>query len=504
LLRRHWRLSVRLAAIILPVLALVGIGLWHLYLIDALTLWFAGLVGLGLLTGLATFNWQGKSAAHNAAPMASPTKGWSPLEQQAWSDLREQFDAIEAQPPATLEDAKTLALTLVETIAQRLHPDAAVPAARFTVPDVLRAAERGLADLRGQMERLVPGANAVRVSDLMYLYRLYGRHGGWLRAAWAVWRMARASMDPVKAGFQELNGLLQGQSQQAAWHHVHGQFARLVAEELARLAIDLYGRRFSVDMDVLEHQVQHAAPEVAATVPVRVSLMGQVNAGKSSLVNALLGEVKAPVSERRTSAGAAEFRLKNEGRPDLVLVDMPGLDASAEAKALADWATAHAWSMDLLVWVVSAVQPARQDDHQALAALRAVWAGQPGRCPPNVVFVVTQVDRLSPMREWQPPYALEGRLTAKATSIRDACLAVRSDLCTGDEPVVPMALRPGMPSDNVEALWMVVSEGLDHARQSAQHRALAGRTRFNWGDIARQVGQGTLFLGRVFFSGAKR
>ncbi|RZS57952.1 hypothetical protein EV685_0226 [Sphaerotilus mobilis] len=507
LLRRHWRLLVRLLAIVVPFLGLAGLGLWHLYLDDALLIWFAALAALAVIAWLATLDWSGERALQEATPPTPAKPEWTPLEQQAWADLTADFEAIESSPPASIEEVRLAAMRMMETAARRLHPDASVPTARFTVPDVLRAAERGLGDLRRQMVQRVPGATAVRVSDLLAVHGHYRRHGGWLRGAWYLWRVARFGMNPPQAALQELRGVLEGGATSAAWQRVHGQFARAMAEEFARLAIDLYGRRFSVEVEQLQAEIIEAAPEAPPEVPVRVSFFGQVNAGKSSLVNALLGEVQAPVSERRTPAGETEFRLQSEGRPDLVLIDTAGLGTdvspTAEARAASDarWVAANAWACDLVVWVASAIQPAREDDHRLLSALRIEWATHPERRTPRVLCVVTHADRLSPMREWQPPYDLDGAASGKAASIRDACRAVATDLCESDEPVVPIAMRPGTAPYNVDALWLAISEGLDAARQSALHRALFDRTRFKWGEVARQVGQGSRYLGKLMFKG---
>ncbi len=509
LLQRHWRLLVRLLAIVVPFLALAGLGLWHLYLDDALLIWFAALAALAVIAWLVTQDWSGTRAVQEPTPPTPAMPEWTPLEQQAWADLSPCFEAIESSPPASIEEVRLAAMRMMETAARRLHPDASVPSARFTVPDVLRAAERGLGDLRRQMVQRVPGATAVRVSDLLAVHGHYRRYGGWLRGAWLMWRVARATLNPAQAALQEIRGVFEGGATSAAWQRVHGQFARAMAEEFARLAIDLYGRRFSVEVEQLQAEVIEAAPQAAPEVPVRVAFFGQVNAGKSSLVNALLGEVQAPVSERRTPAGENEFRLQSEGRPDLVLIDTAGVGTNAsstpEARAASDarWITANAWACDLVVWVASAVQPAREDDHRLLHALRAEWAAHPERRTPRVLCVVTHADRLSPMREWQPPYDLDGTISGKAASIRDACHAIATDLCESNEPVVPIAMRPGTSPYNVDALWLAISEGLDATRQAALHRALMDRTRFKWGEVVRQVGQGSRYLGSLMFKGAR-
>ena len=132
---------------------------------------------------------------------------------------------------------------------------------------------------------------------------------------------------------------------------------------------------------------------------MRLVLIGQVSAGKSSLVNALAQESRSAVGPLPTTARVAEYRLELAGRPAVSLVDMPGLEDGTEAEFLEQVERA-----DLVVWVASATQPARDTDRKALAAVRAWAAAQLTRRVPPIVLALTHIDELRPAGEWQPPY----------------------------------------------------------------------------------------------------
>jgi predicted GTPase len=66
-----------------------------------------------------------------------------------------------------------------------------------------------------------------------------------------------------------------------------------------------------------------AAATADPVMPVRILLAGQVSAGKSSLLNALAQEVACAVGPVPTTASASEFLLDQDGRPSVVLTDMP-------------------------------------------------------------------------------------------------------------------------------------------------------------------------------------
>ncbi|SRR6266851_6220916 len=151
--------------------------------------------------------------------------------------------------------------------------------------------------------------------------------------------------------------------------------------------------------------------------------MGQVNAGKSSLVNALAQEIRCAVGPLPTTVRAAEYQLELEKRPAVSLVDMPGLgdDVEQELRAQAELA-------DLVLWVSSATQPARSADRQALDDFRAWARAQLARRPPRVLLAVTHIDELRPVNEWTPPYDLATSAGPKARNILAAIHSVEAPL----------------------------------------------------------------------------
>src|SRR5262249_6132533 len=157
-----------------------------------------------------------------------------------------------------------------------------------------------------------------------------------------------------------------------------------------RASIELYAGRLALsDEEVRAARERDIADTVGPIAPVRIVLIGQVNAGKSSLLNALAQETRCAVGPLPTTSRAAEYLLELEGHPTVTLVDMPGVDEREESAAEL---RAQVERADLIMWVASATQPARGPDRKRLDEIRA-WAGaQLARRPPPVLLALTHID----------------------------------------------------------------------------------------------------------------
>jgi predicted GTPase len=215
--------------------------------------------------------------------------------------------------------------------------------------------------------------------------------------------------------------------------------------EVLRAAIDLYGGHFRMDDDELQtarvtsRDDQRKAPPLD---PVRVCLVGQVGAGKSSLINALTGSLNAEVSALPATDGVAVYECVIEGAPNIRLVDLPGLDGSEAVEALV---FKEVRECDLLIWSLKANQPARALDRQFREKLK-LWFAQPENLehePPALLGVLTQADRLLPGGAWPAGFALgDGSKAARAVQEASAYNSQLLDL----PELVTVALPAGQPA----------------------------------------------------------
>ncbi|MGH9588862.1 MAG: ribosome biogenesis GTP-binding protein YihA/YsxC [Terracidiphilus sp.] len=139
-----------------------------------------------------------------------------------------------------------------------------------------------------------------------------------------------------------------------------------------------------------------AAEQFPAPGAPEIAFLGRSNVGKSSLLNALVGQKAARVSSAPGRTRAINFfaLADRAGRRRIVFADLPGYgyakiskSISAEWPAFIDPYLAERKTLALCVCLVDANVPPRPSDRQLLE-----WLRPAGR---DYVVVATKADRLS-------------------------------------------------------------------------------------------------------------
>lgn len=490
LARLYWRQIAMGVLTVLPPMALMIVGLvWILHSDWVYPSLFA-MTMAGFAVAWLGHSIRGKNKKLEAAmqPVDSP---WAPTEVQAWQRVQTLATEVQSCPPQTLSEVQELADRVVQMVAKQLHGESDFAWARFTLPEILHAVQQASENLRESVRTRVPGAESITVADVMVIRNFYLRHESKLKVAYSLWRIKRFLVAPQVALYQELKGYATGKGFDSGSSIMRGWMARLLTEELGRSAINLYSGRFRLTSAEANQSLIESAPPPVAPVPIRILIAGQINAGKSSLTNALLGSVKSPVSELPTPGGVREFRIDPKGGLNLVVLDTPGLTSVGGNKQLLLHACANA---DLMVWVAQANNPARAVDVAVLAEIRLWFKSRPQIKPPPMVLAVTHIDKLSPSKEWSPPYDIVGASSPKANNIRQALEQVSQTLGFGETPAIPLALRPEHDPYNLEALWATIAVTLNNAQLTALDRELKQGAGFNLSKTFDQCRQGGRFL----------
>jgi GTP-binding protein len=154
-----------------------------------------------------------------------------------------------------------------------------------------------------------------------------------------------------------------------------------------------------------------AVDQFPAPQSKEIAFLGRSNVGKSSLLNALVGEKAARVSQTPGRTRAINFfaLLDASGRQRLVFADLPGYGYAKISRSISSrWGgfvepyLAHRRTLALCVCLVDANVPPQPSDRQLLDWLRAA-----GR---ELQVVATKADRLSGNRRTQSLSALRTAL----------------------------------------------------------------------------------------------
>jgi uncharacterized protein len=490
-LRRYWPEVLLGVAVVIPWLSLLALGIVWLWQGGHVWRWAITTAALSLLAwplSKIVRRRANKEARVALGDIEEGSPGSTPIE-KASNAIKAIADKTE---PFTFTDVEPLVSSgkeAIEAVARCFRPQAHTPWAEFALPEVLLLSERLSRDLRHKALEIIPGARAIKLSHLLWVQRQSDQYGAaaqaWWRAGFGVWRMARALLHPVQAAGQETSGLFVERTATVLSYRIRAYATRVFVEEVGRAAIDLYSGKLSLSNEEVRAARETELNEIAESVaPVRIVLMGQVNAGKSSLVNGLAQEIRCAVGPVPMTSEATEYLLSTEGHPAVTVVDMPGM---VENRYSASGLLAQAARADLMIWLASATQPARGTDRKRLDEFRAWANAQLARRPPAVILALTHIDELRPAAEWGPPYDVSAPIRRKARAIRAAMEATARALALPVESIVPVAMPPGQPPYNIDALWARIGLELDEAKLVQLDRIRAGQSRVSLRELANQI-----------------
>ncbi len=387
--RELWLLGLVGALILIPWLAGLAIGIWFITQQGWGWYWWVGSVllitlGLWLMGSLLSRPKLPRPAGLLSLP------GASEAEQNARHALRQRAEAVSADELSSPEAIQHLIQHAFHDVAKAYSPDDQAALWRFTLPELLLMVEDFAQRMRASMLREFP---ALRHLELSWVVKLSGLAGPFDRLL-STWRLLRW-VNPGQALLAELRGILLHEVGDTA----KAQIGAMLIEQAGETAIKLYSGGYRRGAD----ELLPTAPKPIADTPsepLTILLAGRRNAGKSALLNALIGKAREPVGLLTTpTIGCRAYEFQSEKAGKLILVDCPGTDG----KPMEPW-LAQAARSDLVLWIAAANRADRGADQRALAALDALTEGyRTSRRIPRVL-VLTHADKLDPPLEWSPPY----------------------------------------------------------------------------------------------------
>lgn len=489
---------------LLPLLALLGFGFFWLWQSGNLQYWLIALVICGSL-GYGLQYWLVRQQRQLLnAPVTAPNPQWPPNADAVWQRVEALAETCNPQDWPLEEGTWILSLgqKTLETVAHSYHPDVEKPLLELTIPHTLLIIERASRDLRRDFAEKIPFSTRLTIGDFFRIQR-------WKAKAERIVDIYRAGsilINPLNALLGEAWRHLRERSFDQARDELHRWLLRAYVYKVGYYAIDLYSGRLTLTDEALIEsttpesktdleQAQEAAQETAAAAaePLRILVLGRTNAGKSSLINALFGNLAATTEQ--LPDGKQTFKpsvLTREGFTQALVFDSPGCDSAGfdQAKMLA-----AAKNADLILWVSAANRPDRQSERECLDQLRAAQAAWIDRRSPPLLVAASFIDRLRPVNEWQPPYDLTQPSNTKALNINAAVQAIASDLAVPVEKVIPVCLLKGKIYNVDDTLWAAILNHQDEALRVRMMRCMDARKRAeDWELLRRQMLDAGRFL----------
>ncbi|MCA8991644.1 MAG: GTPase domain-containing protein [Planctomycetaceae bacterium] len=484
-----FRQLVIIALLVLPVFVYLAFGIY--------ALWETGwLIWIGWTLPVIWIATWGLSRVWKDTPSSSPAAAASPIEvpghwtQQDEAGLKIVARHQELVSEVTAEDLidphhyLNAALSLAGDLAKHFNRSQEHPVDGVTATEALAAMRLALDDTERWVIANVPGSQLVTIGQ----WKMLARASKWVEPATKAGWLASSIFNPVNAVNYFISkatlGPVISDVQRELLATVFVRYIRQVGFYL----IEMYSGRLKGGADVYRNTFGRKSAAADPTEgshqelelkSLQIALLGQVKAGKSSLINALLEQQQATTDVLPQTRSVSRYSWTLPGTEEqLTLLDTPGYaEAGATSAQVSEIETAVA-EADVVLLVLAANSPARSADVELLKQLQAHYAGRQHLKLPPVIGVLTHIDLLSPVREWNPPYDWRSGQSPKVESIRGAVGYAQEVFGNAVADVVPVCTsddtsrRTGVMNDLVPAIISQVEAGQSAALLKAYHDRL--------------------------------
>jgi uncharacterized protein len=315
---------------------------------------------------------------------------------------------------------------LIVAIAKIYHPEVKYPLLNIYVTQAYGLIRGTTDDMDEWMQKLAPALDRVTIAQTYEAYETYQKLAPSAQKLLRVWNWAQWMINPAKAIAKLATKESAGIADRQLLVNL-GQLTREAAlTNLCRQAVALYSGKIQPLPTTVE-KIQPAAntqtlrdiltaaepPDKVEQKPIDILLVGRTGAGKSSLINTLFEAELAVVDVLPSTDKIQNYQWQIPRGESLTLWDSPGYE-QASREDLRSQVLTYAVTADLLLLVTPALDPALQMDLDFLKELKNTNPDLP------IVTIVTQVDRVRPLREWAPPYDWQYGMRPKEVAIREA------------------------------------------------------------------------------------
>jgi predicted GTPase len=492
----RWRIIVVVILLAAPLLVLAGAGSYFLWQGGwSLYLWVP-LTGCMILGYLLAWYWLRKKLLLRPIDF-TPPHHWTDRDREAWKLVEaraKDAEQLDLERLGQIQFYVDTAHDLSIQLAAFYHPGAKDPVGALTLPEILAVGELACHDLAELVDQYLPGSHLLTIND----WRRARQLSDWYQKANTAYWLVSAFFSPLNTAARFAASKL-GTSHpwQRVQQNLVGWFYSAFVHRLGSYLIDLNSGRLRIGarryQELLkaaqDHQASSNAAQGNAVGHVTLTVLGQVKAGKSSVINALLGEQRALTDVIPATNQITRYELHSkEPAIRLLLLDTVGYGHTGPREDQLRATQEAAKQSDLLLLVLHARNPARKADLNLLEELRNWFAAQPDLKMPPVLAVMTHIDLLSPAMEWAPPYDWLNPERPKEQQIQQAWNALREQLGPFLVGIVPVCTDPAKIYGIDEWLLPTIVQFLDEARAVALLRCLHAEARTDkMGKVFRQL-----------------
>ncbi|MFN5065020.1 MAG: GTPase family protein [Aphanizomenon sp.] len=360
---------------------------------------------------------------------------------------------------------------LIVVISHIYNPEVKYPLLNIYIPQVYGLIRGTVDDMDQWMQKLSPVLNQVTVGQAYQTYEVYRKLEPSARKLWKVWNWAQWVLNPITAVAKKASEGVGNRASQELLINLSQLLREAALRNLCKQAIALYTDTKielpiptlpQVKTQTLRDILSQSEPlETVAQKPINILIIGRTGAGKSSLINTLFQDELATVDVLPSTDTIQNYHWETENGEVINLWDTPGYE-QVKREDLRDLVIDYASNADLLLLVTPALDPALQMDVDFLEDVKLEVEDLP------IIAIVTQVDRLRPIREWQPPYNWEKGEKPKEISIREATKYRQQLLGNFANLVLPIVTNDPQNNRNnwnIEALSSGLLAAIEPAKQ---------------------------------------
>nr|MDJ0650450.1 GTPase family protein [Xenococcaceae cyanobacterium MO_188.B19] len=337
---------------------------------------------------------------------------------------------------------------IVTEVAHTYHPEVKRPLLNIYIPQAYGLIRGTVDDTDRWIAKLSPILEQVSIGQAYETYETYRKLEPSARRVLKVLGWAQWVLNPAAAIAKTASSSYSKEANQQLLGNFNQLFRETALRNLSCQAIALYSGNTlppafaTTTLKIPETKTQTIksileqaeTPEAVEQKPVNILLVGRTGAGKSSCINTLFQEDLAEIDVLPSTDKIQSYQWQTNTGESLILWDTPGYE-QVNGEELRDLVIDYAKNADLLLLVTPCLDPALQMDRDFLEEIKTEIAHLP------TITIVTQVDRLRPIREWNPPYNWQEGAKPKEKAIREAVAYRNESLAEYSDLMLPLVTK---------------------------------------------------------------